>query len=255
MKNLLLTLGHNSSAILIEDGVIQWGYETERISGVKSDSRFPMSFIEKLSNTDLRNIDIAYVTHWSPDGILNSLSHKHWDPTYFDGTPIRTLSVDRTHHDTHMAAAITYAGPNFPKHKAYGLVIDGFGTLGEHFSIYDLSGDKPILKERVHGYGTSLGLWYQYATAFMGLKMHEDEYKLLGYEAHLKDERLISRLRADATVYASMWLDTMHDSIYGSKYDPMYDVAALANLKSKIFDHLQVGKHRDGLQFGQAKPC
>lgn len=241
MKSLLLTLGHNSSAILIEDGVIKWGYETERVTGVKSDSRFPMPFIAAYLESQglhVPPVDMAYVTHWAPNSQLSSMSAKHWSPGYFDGVPIRTLSVDLSHHDTHMAAAIAYAGPAFPKHKAFGLVVDGFGTLGEHFSIYDLSGDKPVLKERVHGYGTSLGLWYQYATAFMGLKMHEDEYKLLGYEVHLLDIGLIAQVSSDATAYASDLMEDMRTSIYGSKYDPMYDVSALANIKTKVFTQL-----------------
>ena len=47
MRELLITTGHNSSAILLEDGRIQWGYETERITGVKSDSRFPLEHLER----------------------------------------------------------------------------------------------------------------------------------------------------------------------------------------------------------------
>lgn len=243
MKNLLLTLGHNSSAILIEDGEIRWGYETERVTGIKSDSHFPHAIFDYVGGV---KPDMLYVTHWAPNGQLHGMSAKHWDPFCFDGVPIRSLSTDCTHHDTHMAAAIAYAGPNFPKHKAYGLVIDGFGTLGEHFSIYDLSGAKPVLKERVHGYGTSLGLWYQYATAFMGLKMHEDEYKLLGYEAHLDPIRATEVL-VSAQAYALEWLDEMHRSIYGSKYDPMYDVSALANVKAKIFTKLSEVCKRFGI--------
>lgn len=238
MKNLLLTLGHNSSAILIQDGRIVWGYETERITGVKSDSRFPMPFIEKLPNTDLRDIDMVYITHWAPDGQLSSMAAKHWDPFYFDGVPIRTLSVDRSHHDTHMAGAMAYAGPNFPRQKSFGLVVDGFGTLGEHFSIYDLSSGAPRLVSRTHGYGTSLGLWYQYATAFMGMKMHEDEYKLLGYEVHLTDPELRIAVHSEAMSYACGLLEEMGRSIYTSKYDPMYDISALANVKAKVFAEL-----------------
>jgi carbamoyltransferase len=249
MKNLLLTLGHNSSAILIEDGKILWGYETERITGVKSDSRFPMPFVKAYIESQgwhMPKPDMVYVTHWAPDGQLGSMSAKHWDPAYFDGIPIRTLDVDRTHHDTHMAAAIAYAGPNFPRYKSFGLVVDGFGTFGEHFSIYDLSGKIPRLIERTHGYETSLGLWYQYATAFMGLKMHEDEYKLLGYEVHVEDADAIN-LSADAKAYAAEWLESMRKSIYGSKYDPLYDLSALANVKTKIFEHLTRVSSRYGV--------
>jgi predicted NodU family carbamoyl transferase len=233
MKSLLLTLGHNSSAIYIQDNKILWGYETERLSGLKSDSRFPMPFINKYIEMD--RPDMVYVTHWAPDGNLSSMSQKHWDPSYFDGIPIRTLSTNCTHHDTHMAAAICYANINKP--KTYGLVVDGFGTCGEHFSVYDLSNGQSKLIKRIHGYETSLGMWYQYATAFMGLKMHEDEYKLLGYEVHAP-MHLVKELDSLAKHFADRWIEKMGQSIYGSKYDPLYDLDALANVKNNIFSHL-----------------
>ena len=238
MKALLLTLGHNSSAILIEDNKVVWGYETERISGLKSDSRFPMPFIEKYLGKR-PEFDVVYVTHWATDGVLSSMSAKHWDPSYFDGKPIRTLSIDRSHHDTHMSAAMCYAGKEFFKHKhsVHGLIIDGFGTLGEHLSIYDLSDGTPKLIKRIHGYETSLGLWYQYATAFMGMKMHEDEYKLLGYETHCHGP-IGDQLIHEADLYALEWIDKLGKSIYKSIYDPMYSLDALGAVKTNVFKHL-----------------
>lgn len=235
MRALLLTLGHNSSACLVEDGELVWGYETERITGKKSDSHMPEAVMDLKS---VKNLDMAYVTHWAPDGALSSMSAKHWMPELLDGVPIRTLNPDRTHHDTHIAAAKCYAGAHFPyADKTIGLVVDGFGTYGEHFSVYDLTGGRQILLKRVHGYDTSLGLWYQYATAFMGMQMHQDEYKLLGYEVHAP-VGLLDRLDKDASKAAEDWIERMSWSPYGSQYDPMYDLGALANVKQEIFNHL-----------------
>jgi carbamoyltransferase len=235
VKELLLTLGHNSSAILIEDGELKWGYETERHTGLKSDSRNPM---EHLPPAMQARPDVIYATHWSPDGNLSSMSKKHWDPYLVDGVPIRTLSVDRTHHDTHIFGAMAYAGEWFcSQANTYGLVIDGFGTFGEHLSVYRFDGGSPTLVKRVHGYGTSLGLWYQYATAYMGMKMHEDEYKLLGYEVHVKDA-VADRLDKLASAKGYDWLVQMDKSIYGSKYDPLYSLTALENVRTNIFQHL-----------------
>jgi carbamoyltransferase len=235
VRNLLLTLGHNSSAILIEDNTVVWGYETERLTGVKSDSRFPLAVLE---HTGLARPDLVYATHWAPDGNLFSMGKKYWDPAFFDGVPIRSLTMDRTHHDTHMAAAMCYAGPDFPRERAYGLVIDGFGTCGEHLSVYDISDpSRNILVRRVHGYSTSLGLWYQYATAFLGLKMHEDEYKLLGYEVHCPADR-VDQIEDLAYERSQRWLENLLFSPYGSKYDPLYSVDALPNVKELIFKHL-----------------
>lgn len=241
MNHLLLTLGHNSSAILIRDGQVVWGFETERISGVKSDSRFPMPFIASYLETigmSVPMIDMVYVTHWDPSGVLSNMGKKYWDPAYFDGVPIRTLSEDRTHHDTHIMGAIRYAGSDFPYSRpTYGLVIDGFGIHGEHLSIYKIERGQPMLVRRVRGYNTSLGLWYQYATAFMGMKMHEDEYKLLGYEVHVP-ENIRTSLVLDADVRAAELLDNMRKSTYGSLFDPMYNLDALAAVKNDVFGHL-----------------
>lgn len=234
-RNLLLTLGHNSSAILIEDNKVAWGYETERITGVKSDSRFPKPVLDAY----LRGkIDSVYVTHWAPSGKLADMAAKYWNPSLFDGIPIRTLSFDRTHHDTHIAGARCYAGEEFFKGApVYGLVVDGFGTLGEHFSVYQLTANGTHCIRRFHGYDTSLGLWYQYATAFMGMKMHEDEYKLLGYET-LVNEADVESLNIDASLAASEWLGQMQRSIYGSKFDPMYNLSALEEVRAKIYRQL-----------------
>lgn len=230
MKNLLLTLGHNSSAILIEDGEIKWGYETERITGVKSDSRFPEAVMSMMNVKP----DAAYITHWSPDGILSSMSQKHYRPDLLDGVKIITHNPDITHHDTHMAAAVCYAGPGFHRgDKTYCLVIDGFGTYGEHLSLYKLEKAQTALVRRVHGYNTSLGLWYQYATAFMGMKMHEDEYKLLGYEVHVNPIDA-EQLDADARLRAYDWLQEMSASIYTSPFDPVYNLNALPAIRERI---------------------
>lgn len=237
MRALLLTLGHNSSAVMVENNQILWGYENERITLRKSDSHFPYEAMTFNPNSSIAP-DVVYTTHWSPDGRLSSMAPKYWQPMQMGGLPIRTLSVDRSHHDAHMASALLYAGPGFPRSNTYGLVVDGFGILGEHFSIYDLRNRaNPILIQRFHGYGTSLGLWYQYATLFMGLKMHEDEYKLLGYEAH-SSVQATRTMRLMAVRYAQEWVDLMHTSIYKNEYDPMYNVSALTAVRDKIFAHL-----------------
>jgi predicted NodU family carbamoyl transferase len=182
--------------------------------------------------------DMVYVTHWAPTGKLSDMGHKYWHPEVFDGVPIRTLTPDRTHHDTHINAAIAYAGPYFTTRPGcYGLVIDGFGTMGEHLSLYRFTKGAPILIKRVRGYETSLGLWYQYATAFMGMKMHEDEYKLLGYEVHCP-MAIVDDLISEADGHAADILDKMEESVYGSVYDPIFNLDALPAIKNKIFEHL-----------------
>jgi predicted NodU family carbamoyl transferase len=232
MRALLLTLGHNSSAIMVNDHRVVWGYETERITGVKSDSSFPRAVLDMATSP---KPDMVYVTHWAPDGLLSSMSAKHWDPSYFDGIPIRTIGNGMSHHDTHIHAAACYAGNMFTaKSDTYGVVIDGFGTYGEHFSIYKFEFDGPKLVKRYHGYDTSLGLWYQYSTAFMGMKMHEDEYKLLGYEVHVSEEDAVT-LHFEALTIAADFIERMGKSVYKSEFDPIYNLSALTSIKERVF--------------------
>lgn len=244
MKELLLTLGHNSSAILVEDGKIVCGYENERVTGVKSDSRFPEHALNFMSlRGDLRLKDVArvYATHWAPSGKLSSMGAKYWNPSYFEDKSIRSLSADQSHHDCHMSAAMCYAGKWFPYGTGtYGIVIDGFGIMGEHLSVYELLDSDPNharLIRRVRGYDTSLGLWYQYATAFMGMKMHEDEYKLLGYEAHVTPEQA-EQIMPLVIHKVDLWMDAMVRLKYKSEFDPLFDLTALDNVRKAFFSHL-----------------
>ena len=190
MKSLVLTLGHNSSAILVEDGIILAGYEEERLSGIKSDSAFPIRAIMRLQELYQlpKTINIC-VSHWFLDGRLPD-RNKYWDSDYLHTQfpNAELLSLDRknfTHHDAHMESAEVFAGDDFPQdHHVF--VVDGFGTQGECISVYHkVSGCEPTLIHRVHGFHKSVGLLYQYATDYCGMKMHQDEWKMLGYEVHV----------------------------------------------------------------------
>ena len=193
MSDLLLTLGHNASAIAIsvgDDGAakVENAYELERLTGKKSDSAFPIDAIIALKERGMDKIDRVYVSHWSPTGRVDDLKAKYWDRSIFPPhVPVITQeSMNLTHHDCHAQAAMAFAGSSFPTKDTGVLVVDGFGNLAEHLSYYRVqAGGQLHLMRRWYGYGTSLGLMYQYATSFLGLKMHEDEYKLLGYGARV----------------------------------------------------------------------
>jgi carbamoyltransferase len=240
MSALLITTGHNASVIEVDNHTqkINWGYELERFTGVKSDSRFPNVITDRS-----RKPDAVYVTHWSPDAQLESVGHKYWQPEVCHGTPVLSLSHQFTHHDSHIYAAMWFAGPSyFTDGPVLGIVCDGFGNLGEHLSIYEISGPHTTkLLRRYRGYDTSLGLLYQYTTAFLGMKMHEDEYKLLGYETHINKvlkpaER--QKLDADVTSVAAKWYENMQQVKLGDKYDPVFNLDALPAVKDKIFSML-----------------
>ena len=204
MKALALTLGHNSSTVLIEDGQIVAGYEEERFSGNKADSNFPIRSLVKLNELFHIPPDVTTcVSHWFLDGEVPKSPNKYWDlrilRSMFPKTEILGLYPNLyTHHDAHADSAAVFAGSTFPT-PYHTFVVDGFGTEGECYSVYETShqGTRKLLY-RVNGFSQSIGLLYQYATAYCGMKMHQHEYKMLAYEVHilevLKDQESLTRL-------------------------------------------------------------
>lgn len=229
--DLLLSLGHNSSAVAIIDGEVYAGYEEERLTRVKSDSSFPYLAINEIG---LKEYDTIYVSHWHPFCDLNGMKNKHWQPDMLPKhQALVTLDQDFTHHDAHMMSAKTFAGEEMP--PAHTIVMDGFGNFGECISIYDPSGK---LLHRVHGYAGSLGLMYQYATANLGMKMNEDEYKLLGYEIAVNPADVAKLSVVVAEIYHHLVKQFKNPSFF-SFMDPLYKVEALVHTQLMWDDFLK----------------
>ena len=209
-KSLLITLGHNSSAIFVGGNKVI-GYEQERLSGIKADSQFPIDAINEI----IRNVGIkefmdcnVLISHWF-DHVGDKyefipskyMSQKDYDflNTLVSG-PITFVDSSFTHHDAHAWSAMSFFNYFYNedrkrftpmlKKQLYTIVADGFGTNQEVISIYESHYNKdktPKLIHRVYGYEASLGLMYQYATSFCSMKENQDEYKFLGYEAHIME--------------------------------------------------------------------
>lgn len=240
-NSILLTLGHNSSAIYVKDDELKCGYETERFSSKKADSTFPympiMKIIEQFdppSNTDI------YISHWFTDGELPNKC-KYWDPDFvekhFPDGIITSVKSGYTHHDAHAQAGLLFAGDDFPTDGSFIFVVDGFGTFGETTSIYNIVDDKPHLIFRAFGFSSSLGLLYQYSTAFQDMKMHNHEYKMLGYEVHinlLADrynlEAVNKQIKKDTDEYIRRILTLKLDR----ETDPLISVSALQAVQYKV---------------------
>lgn len=208
MNYLLLTLGHGSSAIFVDNSAEQQrviGYEQERLSGIKADSQFPIDAINEIEHhVSINKMKgcVICISHWFNNN--NAFEQTLKACKYITTNDIEKLMsykpkdvfvTDRnfTHHDAHAYSAYAFHDNHKYKlnvHKPlYCIVADGFGTNEEVLSIYRRSGNEaPKLIHRTYGYATSLGLFYQYATSFVGMKENQDEYKFLGYEAHIDEE-------------------------------------------------------------------
>lgn len=198
---LLLTLGHNSSAIWTNGDVV-FGYETERLTGIKGDSSFPwLPICEILKHISLVEASLSdiYISDWF---CTESYSEKHDFginiPKYFSKTQmdkvtqlfcgnVHKLSDSFTHHDAHAYSALNFYGKD--DYEGHILVCDGFGTTTndgtEVLSLYERKNGKLNLVYRDRNLTRSLGLFYQYATSACGMRENRDEYKLLGYESKI----------------------------------------------------------------------
>lgn len=254
--DLLLTLGHNSSAILVESSPsgnrIVCGYEEERFTLKKSDSSFPINAITRCMQVgQIDEVRDVYVTHWDPAGELWNMSSKHWRadklPTHkgiiTHNTVSYHLEASYTHHDCHAMGALWYATAKREVlyENSLVFVIDGFGNFGEHISIYKISNGFPQLIRRFFGYEGSLGLMYQYMTAFMGMKMHEDEYKILGYEVlidtvDVDKMNLDYRINKEITRYLDLYFDSKK---IVDAFDPLIRIDALPALQKSLIDRWQ----------------
>jgi carbamoyltransferase len=255
-RALMITLGHNSSAVFYDgDSVI--GYEQERLDGVKSSSCFPKDAIEKImSYRDLRG-SYLLLSHWYDCFDLDKIEDtKHLDMPYLNdliedyGLKLITLSKDFTHHDAHAYSSLAFMLDNIDgkKDKIVGddihfLVVDGFGNRQEVVSLYKAGCDSLLndhsnsidLVKRVYGCNNSLGMMYQYATAFCGMKENQDEYKFLGYESHideiLSEEDIIS-LDSFSDDFIQCLTDSMSVSDSATNENSYIDIDSLSKVRA-----------------------
>lgn len=200
----MITLGHNSSAVFYDGTQKPIGYEEERLNGIKSSSAFPQKSIEEI----IRNVEAAklqgakiFVSHWFDTFEPRYFPGKYYDYDYMHllmnryDMKLVLLSREFTHHDAHAYSSLAFlenrtnAGVEIETNTHF-VVADGFGNEKEVISVYKLSEQKPgelDLVSRIHGYERSLGLLYQYATSFCGMKETQDEYKFLGYESKIEE--------------------------------------------------------------------
>lgn len=240
-NGLLLTLGHGSSAILILNGKIVNGYQTERLTGKKGDSQFPARAIEEIEkwHSIPKGIPI-YISHWHPSGNIDRMASRHWNRAFieqrFPDSEIISTGIDLSHHDAHAYSAVAYNDKIKP--GSHVIVADGFGNFGEVLTFYKYTGTRLHIIKRVFGYSNSLGLLYQYATDYVGLKMNQDEWKLNAMANEVSTDRT-SEILDLAGGYAKKLFENQINTMVGGPDDPVINVGALTYIHKSVVDLLQ----------------
>jgi carbamoyltransferase len=217
MKILGVHDGHNATAALISDGVIEYAIQEERLNGIKNFAGFPaLAISEILSRTgaDISDIDeVAVATHhlgkpMSKDALirhfrtLNSprgLAHRVLWATPGKRVhriirrrarllPLLNLGFAREnvrfvdHHLAHAAAA--YFGSPW-RDDLLVLTCDGSGD--DISATVNIAQDGTLRRIAQVSESHSLGLVYALATFYLGMMPNEDEYKVMGLAAYASD--------------------------------------------------------------------
>jgi carbamoyltransferase len=243
---------HDSAAALVIDGVPVCAVQEERLSRRKNDAGFPLSAIEwclehaKLDPSDLDAVVFyersmlkferiltcalrAFPHSWRsfPHAIKNTLGEKVWVRGIISshlGVP-RDKILFTDHHASHAAAAFLTA----PTRRAAILTADGVGewaTLTAGQGERRADGSTDITLRREIRFPHSLGLLYSTFTAYLGFRVNEDEYKVMGLAAYGRPtmmgqvRKVIRRLPdgAFALVPEFFEFQTTADRSYSSKF-------------------------------------
>ncbi len=198
---------HDSSAALVQDGVLAAAAEEERFSRVKHDSGFPKLAAEFCLRTGRITIhDVDYVVFYEKpfvkfermllsamstfprssavfrESMQRWISDKLWIKSMMSkrlGVPSSKL-LFADHHMSHAASSFFTS----PFEEAAILTVDGAGewstgTLGHG------RGNKIEIKKELR-FPHSLGLLYSAFTAYCGFEINEGEYKLMGMHPYGK---------------------------------------------------------------------
>ena len=202
---------HDSAACIIKDGKVIVAIEEERFTRIKHDNGFPYKAIEFcLKNAGISHSDVDFVAYYEKP----LLKFERILETFIDTYPFSLrpflkgmpewlnykIKVEATikklgfknqiffipHHFSHAASSFYPS----PFEKAAILTVDGVGewqTTGLWFG--EGNNVKPL---KQISFPNSLGLLYSTFTAFLGFKVNEDEYKLMGLAAYGKPKYTVS---------------------------------------------------------------
>ncbi|MBT3940946.1 carbamoyltransferase [Candidatus Woesearchaeota archaeon] len=191
---------HDASAALLKDGVIVAAAEEERFTRKKHDISFPTNAINYcLKEVGISADKLDYVTFYEKPFLkFERILYQHitmfprsfW--SFYKTVPSwvnerlrirrmlkKTLKYDGKvffveHHQAHAASSYLIS----PFDKAALLTVDGVGEWATTTFGYAKGTDLKIMKEI--NFPHSLGLLYSAVTAYLGFKVNNSEYKVMG---------------------------------------------------------------------------
>jgi carbamoyltransferase len=207
---------HDSAAALVVDGIPVCAIQEERLSRHKGDAAFPLLAIEScLQFAGIEPEDLDAVVFYErpmlkfdriltcalrgfphswrsfPQAMKNSLGEKVWMRGLISshlGVPGKKVLFTE-HHQAHAAASFLSA----PTRHAAIMTTDAVGewaTLSVGDGERVVNGPTTIRRFREIRFPHSLGMLYSTFTAYLGFKVNEDEYKVMGLAAYGRPTRV-----------------------------------------------------------------
>lgn len=197
---------HDSAAVLVKDRRVLCAIEEERFTRIKHDNCFPLKAIEwclKDAKIAINDVDVIsyyekpllkfertldmFIQTWpkSLTSFVQNMPELLGEKLSIEDTIKKKLKykgkiVFTPHHLSHAAAA--YYSSSFSSTAI--LTIDGVGEYQTTALWKAKNGNIELLKD-IH-FPHSLGLFYSTCAAYLGFKVNEDEYKLMGLAAYGK---------------------------------------------------------------------
>ncbi len=197
---------HDAAACLVQNGHLRAAVSEERFSRVKNDPRLPIQafrFCLETSGLDITDLDAIAYYEMPHAKLARQLWASPADMLEGDGTlldPHRPLKALRErlgfqgpilcfpHHESHAASTFFLSGFS----RAAIMTVDGVGEWATtSYGVGDSDGLS--LLEQVQ-FPHSLGLFYASLTAYLGFRINEGEYKVMGL-APYGDDSLVPLIR------------------------------------------------------------
>lgn len=212
---------HESAAAIIKDGVVLVAIEEERLSRIKHDNSFPKKAVNAcLKFANIKASDLSGVAYYEKpllkfERILHTFTETYPFSVrpFIEGIPewinqkIKVEEVIRKnlnfkgpvfflpHHLSHAASAYL----NSPFKKAAVLSIDGVGEY-ETTTLWQAQGDIISPLKSIH-FPDSLGLFFAAFTSYLGFRINDSEYKVMGMAA-LGRKKYVKKIHKTIKVFA-----------------------------------------------------